>query len=148
MRVYLARHGEAASSDQNQQRPLTHSGREETRKVAEFLRKQCLRVRAIEHSGKLRAQETADILGSTVGSDEGVARTDGLAPNDEVGRWVKDLSEAEEDIMLVGHLPFMGRLASALLTGSQQQDVVNFKPSSLLCLERTDEGKWQFIFFI
>ncbi|TET46879.1 phosphohistidine phosphatase SixA [candidate division TA06 bacterium] len=142
MKVYLVRHGEAASSNENPQRPLTHTGRKDTEKVAEFIGRLCLKVTAIEHSGKLRAQQTADILGASVELEEGVAKADGLTPNDDVEPWIRELSRAERDLMLVGHLPFLGRLASALLTGSQDPTIANFNPSTVLCLERTDEGAW------
>lgn len=142
MKVYLVRHGEAASSETNPERSLTHTGRENTQRIANFIGRPCLKVKAIEHSGKLRAQETADILGASVESEEGVAKADGLAPNDDVEPWVGQLTRAEGDLMLVGHLPFMGRLASALLTGSNDPVFVDFKPSSILCLERTNEGTW------
>ena len=148
MKVYLVRHGEAASSETNPQRSLTHTGRENTQRVAEFVGRLCLKVTAIEHSGKLRAQETADILGASVESEEGVAKADGLAPNDDVEPWVRELSRAEGDIILVGHLPFLGRLASALLTSSEDANLVDFKPSSVLCLERSDEGSWYLSWFL
>ena len=148
MKVYLVRHGEAASSETNPQRSLTHTGRENTLRVAEFVGRLCLKVTAIEHSGKLRAQETADILGASAESEEGVAKADGLAPNDDVEPWVGQLSRAKGDLMLVGHLPFLGRLTSALLTGSQDPVFVDFKPSSILCLERADEGTWHVSWFL
>lgn len=148
MILYLVRHGEASSSNTDPQRPLTPTGRRHTEKVAEFLRGLGLRVRAIEHSGKLRAQETAEILGSVAESEEDVAKVEGLMPNDDVEPWAKELSSAARDRILVGHLPFLSKLASRLLTGDETQAIVNFKPSSLLCLERTEEGAWHISFFL
>ncbi|MFQ5905488.1 MAG: phosphohistidine phosphatase SixA [bacterium] len=148
MRLYLLRHGEAASSDENPQRPLTHAGRKDTEKIARFIGKQRLHVRAIEHSGKLRAQQTAGIVASAVESEKDVAKADGLLPDDDVETRARELSHVDGDIMLVGHLPFLSKLASRLLTGDETQAIVNFKPSSLLCLERTDEGTWRVSFLI
>lgn len=148
MKVYLVRHGDAASSETNPERPLTYKGREDTQKVAQFVKRLCLKVKAVEHSGKLRAQETAEILGASVESEEGVAKAEGLSPNDDVEPWVRELSRAESDLMLVGHLPFLGRVASALLIGSVDPAFIDFKPSSVLCLERTDEGAWYISWFL
>ncbi len=54
--------------------------------------------------------------------------------------------------MVVGHLPFMGRLVSHLVAGSEDADVVAFQPGTVACLERADgedaedgedgEGDW------
>jgi phosphohistidine phosphatase len=148
MKLYLVRHGEASSSEGNPQRPLTDKGRKDTEKVAELIGRLCPKVKAIEHSGKLRAEETANILSSAVDSEEDVARTDGLAPDDPVEPWVKNLLRYDGDIMLVGHLPFLSRLASSLLLGDETHSIVNFRPSSVLCLEKTGQDPWQICFFI
>jgi len=45
--------------------------------------------------------------------------------------------------MLVGHLPFMERLASFLITGSADKPVIRFQNSGIVCLEKeTDAGHW------
>ncbi len=42
--------------------------------------------------------------------------------------------------MVVGHLPFMGRLASRLVAGSEEANVAAFQPGTVACLERADDG--------
>jgi phosphohistidine phosphatase len=45
--------------------------------------------------------------------------------------------------MLVGHLPFMERLAALLVTGSQEQPVIAFQNSGIVCLNREEfSPKW------
>jgi phosphohistidine phosphatase len=43
--------------------------------------------------------------------------------------------------MLVGHLPYMSRLASRLLTGRAEKGSINFKEGGVVCLSYED-GKW------
>jgi phosphohistidine phosphatase len=148
MRIYLVRHGEAAASEDNPSRSLTRKGREDSEKIAELLARLGTRVRAVEHSGKLRAQQTAEIIAARLRVDEGVVQADGLMPNDEVNPWARELNRAESDVMLVGHLPFVSRLAARLLTGGEERSLLKFVPSSVLCLEQDIEGDWRVSYFI
>jgi phosphohistidine phosphatase len=43
--------------------------------------------------------------------------------------------------MLVGHLPFLDRLAGLLVTGDADRSVVRFQKGGIVCLVRQDE-KW------
>ena len=68
MDVYLVQHGQALSDEQDPQRPLSDEGRAEVTKVAEFLGARQSRlidppITKVCHSGKLRARQTAEILG-------------------------------------------------------------------------------------
>ena len=72
-----------------------------------------------------------------------IEATTGLNPNDPIGPLVEQAEVWSEDRLLVGHQPFMGRLASALLTGRPDDDAVAFQPGSLLCLERTGPDRWR-----
>jgi phosphohistidine phosphatase len=42
--------------------------------------------------------------------------------------------------MLVGHLPFMARLTSHLVTGSADLPVFAFQNSGIVCLDREDDA--------
>ena len=47
--------------------------------------------------------------------------------------------------MLVGHLPFLSRLASYLVTGDPERPIFQFQNAGIVCLSRTGEGwaiKW------
>jgi len=43
--------------------------------------------------------------------------------------------------MIVGHLPFLARLASYLVMGSEEPPLVRFRYGGVVCLERTGEGE-------
>jgi len=50
--------------------------------------------------------------GGLLGIDS--AEGDGLAPNDDPTTWVQRIASEPADLMLVGHLPHLGWLASVL----------------------------------
>ncbi len=43
--------------------------------------------------------------------------------------------ELEENVMVVGHMPFMERLVSFLITGSENCRVYKFQNSGIVCLD-------------
>jgi phosphohistidine phosphatase len=47
-----------------------------------------------------------------------------------------------EDTVLVGHLPHLGSLASLLLCGDKEKNVIDFKMGGVVCLKRLNDGKW------
>jgi phosphohistidine phosphatase len=68
-----------------------------------------------------------------------------MNPNDPVESWVERIEGFEQDAMLVGHMPFLGKLASRLVTGKEDSNVVFFHSGAVVCLERTEEGQWGII---
>jgi len=47
------------------------------------------------------------------------------------------------DTMVVGHLPFMAKLVSHLVTGDDGQIHVAYQPGSVVCLELIEKDNWQ-----
>jgi phosphohistidine phosphatase len=45
--------------------------------------------------------------------------------------------------MVVGHLPFMAKMVSYLVTGNEDSNIVAFKPGSVVCLQQDAEEHWQ-----
>lgn len=142
MKLYLVQHGEAVSEEVDIQRPLSSKGRLDVRKVAEFLRRARLKVQLIWHSGKVRALQTAEILGEALSIEGSVIMRKGLAPLDPVEEVENELREREEDLMIVGHLPFLGKLVSRLLIGSGSPNLVTFQQGAVVCLERLETKSW------
>jgi len=142
MNLYLVQHAEAKPREEDPQRPISDQGRADIQKVAAFLGDRGLPVSRIIHSGKLRARQTAETLAERLKATGGVSENDCLAPLDDPAVWAGRLSEFDENLMLVGHLPHIGKLAAFLVTGDADQPVVTFKPGGVVCLERDDEGRW------
>lgn len=131
------RHGEAALAEEDARRPLTAAGRAAIERVAWRAATASFRPDAIYHSGILRAQQTAEILARHLGVSENVRACEGLEPDDAVApvaEWLLGLTRQEHTLALVGHLPFLDRLASVLLVGDPQAQVLNFQPGALVKL--------------
>jgi len=140
MKLYLVQHGEAKPESEDPQRPLTPRGSEEVQNVARIAKKLNLQPSVIHHSGKLRAMQTAQILGDSLEKPTSVA--EGLNPNDEVGGWLDRISREKEDVMIVGHLPFLEKLASLLMTGNENVRPVLFRYGAVVCLDKKEAGRW------
>ena len=46
------------------------------------------------------------------------------------------------DTLIVGHLPYLGRLASRLLASDPDRPLLTFHPGSMACLDKDAEGHW------
>ena len=95
------------------------------------------------HSGKPRAAETAEILAPVLRIDDGPTAREGLAPVDNVAMLRDELAVATDDTMMVGHMPFVAKLAALLLTGYESYPVVAFQQAGVVCLARSEDGRWQ-----
>ncbi len=142
MRLYLVQHGEAVDKSENPDRPLTAAGREAVAAVGKLLRSAGISVPRIEHSGKTRSRETAELLAEAIGKAGGVHERKDISPNDPVDAVANALKWADADLMLVGHEPSMGKLASLLVTGDSYAEIVAFQKGAVVCLERKSDGAW------
>lgn len=143
MKLYLIQHGEATSEQENPSRPLTGKGAEDVKKTASFLAKIGRGPISIRHSGKLRARQTAQILADSLGPDCELREAESLSPNAPVKDLADELKQITMDLMIVGHLPFLGNLASILLTGSESGNPVAFRQGGAVCLRRNEDRTWQ-----
>ena len=109
--------------------------------MASYLAQSGIKVNQIRHSGKKRAEETAHIIGEEITPSAGVRTVQGLAPNDDVIPVSETLQLESEPVMIVGHLPFVSKLTSILLTGDKEQSVVSFQMGSCVCLTK-ENGQW------
>jgi len=121
---------------------LSETGRKEVAHVADILEQTGAGVDRMIHSGKPRAQQTAEILAQSLMWEAEMETASDMNPADFVEPWVGRVSGYTEDTMLVGHMPFMGMLVSRLVCGSGGPDVVSFHSGTVACLERTSEGGW------
>jgi phosphohistidine phosphatase len=142
MKLYLVQHAEAKSKEEDPDRSLTKEGQRNAKAVAVLAAKLGLGVMQVRHSGKTRAEQTATILAEEVHPRQGIlARTD-MGPLDDVAPVAAELTESGESVMLVGHLPFMERLAGQLVVQDPERPVVSFRNASIVCLTKNEEH-WQ-----
>ena len=142
MQFYLVQHGAAKSEGEDPQRGLTEDGRSTVERLANFLIPLKLSIDRIEHSEKLRAKQTADILAAQLRPREGVKEIKGIGPNDEVEAMRSRLQGESKNLMLVGHLPYLGRLAARLLGLEGSREAVQFQMGCLVRLDRNEMGYW------
>jgi phosphohistidine phosphatase len=143
MKLYLVQHGEAAATEVDPERPLTAAGREAVSRLAGLLGARQIQVDHIIHSGKLRASQTATILAESIGPGIALEVYDSIAPMDTPAVIAEEISHWQEDALVVGHLPFMAKLATLLVSDRTDPPIVGFTPGTVLCLEHTDSGDWQ-----
>jgi len=139
--LYLVQHGEAKSKEEDPERSLTEKGRRDVKKVAVWAAQTGLRIEQIRHSGKRRAAETAEIFAKKLNLKKNVSAVSGIAPNDDVEPVASILEQEGQSIMIVGHLPFLNRLASRLLVGNSERTVVRFRNGGVVGLS-CDSGNW------
>jgi len=143
MKIYLVQHGEAAAKDVDPERPLTEQGRTDVQRVARALKQAGVEVKRVIHSGKLRAQQTAEILTTEIAPMLQLETSDLINPNDDPGAFNLQTASGSMDTMVVGHLPFMAKLVSHLVTGDDNYMLVAYQPGSVVCLDLTEKDNWQ-----
>ena len=143
MNLYLVQHAEAKAEQEDPQRPLSDKGQADIKKVAAFVSQQkTIQVKTILHSGKTRAQQTAEALAQFLKPSEGIKRTEGLEPMADPSTWAALLADAKKDIMLVGHLPHLSKLAAQLLCQDPNRKIIDFQMGGIACLSRDESGAW------
>ena len=134
MALYLVQHGKSLPKDADPDQGLSDEGIADTERMARQASELGLKPGSILHSGKARARRTAEILAYALQPAEGFKEAPGLNPLDDVVPWAAVNPDA--DLMLVGHLPFMERLAALLVAGSTEKPVMRFQNSGIACFDR------------
>jgi phosphohistidine phosphatase len=142
MALYLVQHGKSLSKDIDPDQGLSQEGIAETKRIAEVAANYRVNVSHIKHSVKTRAHKTAEIFASALNPPGGIMEVAGLKPMDDVAAFAATM-DPDENTMLVGHLPFMERMASYLVTGSTDKPVFKFQNSGIVCLNKNpDNESW------
>lgn len=148
MRLYLTQHGLALPKEADPERPLSEQGHADVQRLAEFLGHLGVRVEAVLHSGKARAEQTASLLADSLLPAGRPQARPGLGPKDPVEPLAAAIDAWTTDTVLVGHLPFLGRLASLLLAADRDRPTLAFQPGSMVCLERDADGQWVLLWML
>ncbi len=148
MRLYLVRHGDALTPDVDPERRLSAAGHRQVDRMAAFLAGHGVRVARVLHSGKPRAEETAAALAAAVAPATTPEARDGLSPNDPVEPLAAEIAAWREDSLIAGHLPYLSRLSTLLMTGRNVPSGLDFEPAAVACLERGEDGAWSLVWFV
>jgi phosphohistidine phosphatase len=142
MFLYLVQHAGAKREEDDPARYLTEKGRRDIESIAHHMKRLHVLVRQIFHSDKTRAQNTAKVLARYLQPPAGVSEASGLAPLDDPEIWASRIAKMDEDILLVGDLPHLGRLATLLMSGDKERSVINFQMGGVVRLRRMEAGQW------
>jgi phosphohistidine phosphatase SixA len=129
MRVYLARHAQAAGGEPDDLRPLTAEGRADARALGERLARDGVRAAAVISSPLLRARETAAEIGRALGCEP--EADERLAPGATAALVRAAVDGRGDEVVVVGHQPDCGLIA-AEITGGEPP---SFPPAGLAVLE-------------
>ncbi len=140
MALYLIQHGKSLPKDHDPDQGLSQEGIAETQRMAKLAKDHGVVVSQIRHSVKTRARQTAEIFAKALNPQEGIQEVSGIQPLDDVAEYARILDPGQ-NIMLVGHLPFMERMTSYLITGSIDKPVFKFQNSGIVCLDKDAEGQ-------
>lgn len=142
MKLYLVRHGDSSlSARTDNERELSEQGEREVQQIANLILPLNLAIPIVWHSEKRRALQTATIL-SGIFPNAILQSTSDLDPMASLAPILDKIYTSPDDLLLVGHMPFMGRLISKLIVGEEDKNIVNFGTSCMVCLERVITHYW------
>ncbi|HEY1717005.1 MAG TPA: phosphohistidine phosphatase SixA [Verrucomicrobiae bacterium] len=126
MNIFILRHGIAVEPGApgiktDAERPLVPKGEQRLRAAVAAMEKMDLSFDAIISSPYLRAKETAEIVAKHFKLEKKLAFSGDLIPGGNpqaLIRQLNDLKTAPENILLVGHEPYLSRLIALLATGN------------------------------
>ena len=142
MKLYCVRHCEACNADEDPARGLTEQGSQDAQKLAEYLQMQGEHIPHIMHSGKLRAEQTATRIAEAVKADQITVHPEWLADTADIDVLAGMVNSWVDNTMLVGHLPHMANLVSALVDVSDNMSLLSFAPGTMVCLQYVNDGRW------
>ncbi len=148
MKLFLVQHGEQTPKDQDPLEPLSKQGIKDVKKVSSFFKNAGITVDEIFHSVKLHAKQTAEIFAKDLLIKHAIEEKKGLKPMDDIVYWLDTFEYYKGNLMLVGHLPFMTKLASFLLAHTQDEDPVKFQQGGVVCLEKDNQDEWSLLYAI
>ena len=130
--VYIMRHGiaeDTSPSGEDADRRLTPEGRRKVVEVARGLKGMDIHPEIILSSALPRAMETATLTAGVLDETLEVESFPSLGPGHDAETTLGALSACRgaAGILLVGHQPHLGEIASYLLTGSATQAPFAFK---------------------
>ncbi len=140
MIIYLLQHGKASAKSIDPARGLSAEGIKEINRIAEQAQGYGIKISSIVHSGKLRARQTAELYAAAL-QVKSVQAIHGIQPNDDVAEFLQ-AGQLADKLMLVGHLPFMEKLASALVNGDEKHKVIQFQNAGIVCVENELANHW------
>jgi len=140
MAFYIVQHGQSLTRDLDSEKGLSPQGIEEVKRIAEVAQHYGVTVTRIHHSGKKRARQTAELIAAILEPVEGLQEVAGIKPLDDVAAFAPQV-DYSANTMVVGHLPFLERLTSFLITGQQSPILFKLQNGGILCLDQIENSE-------
>lgn len=136
MQIVIVRHGTAESDKPDTERKLTADGKKEARMLANFLKKTTQKQDAVLSSPLPRALETAEEI-AAVFSLKPIPEP--ILANATPAKLIQLLQSRLpfESVVLVGHMPAMGKFVSFLCTGGAMEFEFALPPCGCCAVEVT-----------
>jgi phosphohistidine phosphatase len=144
--IFLVHHADAVAPDVDPQRPLSARGLEHAARLAADAAARGVKPVAIWHSGKLRARQTAEAMWRACNPLAEFAAIRGLQPTDSPDGILARLAGERRDVMLVGHMPSLPRIAAALTRARDDAGGAEFPLHGIVALDPDGEvwvEKWK-----
>jgi phosphohistidine phosphatase len=142
MNLFILRHGIAVERDpisfpDDSRRPLTLKGEDRVRLICDAMQALELTFEHIFTSPYRRASQTAEIVATSLNLKKALATCDELTPEGDPKALIRHLNRLEpapENVLLVGHEPFLSGLISQLIS-SEPGAAIDLKKGGLAKLE-------------
>lgn len=121
MKICIVRHGSAEmGADEDSLRPLTDKGQQQAQGAGRWLAGLLAKGELSDNSRiltspYLRTYQTAEAIAAATSLT--LEENEGIVPHGKVERLVEQLTTEQSDIVLVSHLPLVGRLSAKLVDG-------------------------------
>jgi phosphohistidine phosphatase len=133
MEIYLVRHGAAYTKEEDPERHLNNDGVNQCHLTGRALKRLDITFDLIVSSPKFRARQTAEIIAAEVDySKQEIKTTETLEPTalpKDTISYLNDFTGTKR-LLLAGHLPLLGHLASELLSNTTPISL-NFEPGAV-----------------
>ena len=142
MNLFLLRHGIAVEPgtpgyECDADRPLTPKGERRLAQIADAMGAMGLTFDVILSSPYVRARQTAEIVADALGLKKNLEFSASLTPHGDAKVLLAALNKPDprsENVLLVGHEPFLSNLIS-MLTSGEPHVAIDFKKGGLCKLE-------------
>lgn len=146
MHLYIVRHGEALSKEEDPNRALNEMGKAQAAKIGLFLQEKNQPVREIFHTSKERAKQTAEIIAGYFPQVK-IDLLSALEPEEDVAKLCHAVEYFTASTLLVGHIPQVELLATYLLRGNPNPPIVAFETASIICFKK-ETSFWTLNWFV
>lgn len=141
MHLYIVRHGEALTKEQDPLRPLSDQGREDVARIGAFMRYGDVSINQVFHSTKVRAIQTAEIIAKELAFVGKIESLSCLEPESDIKALMYAINKLPDNTLIVGHLPNLELLSNYLLTGFYNKSTLTIYPATAACF-KLDGAAW------